>query len=146
VHAIDFLNAEPLDQSVLDHGERAGGALLRRLENDDRGAGKVTRLGEISGGAQQHRGVPVMAAGMHLAGNGRLVRQARFLLERQRVHVSAQPNDAPIFRQFMLGGGYARQTSCRIIVPFFAKFGNRFVPAAASLSRMRDYPQGSLES
>src|SRR5215469_13133960 len=92
VHAKDFLDAETRDQSVLDHGERAGAALLRRLENDDRSARKIARLGEIFGGAEQHGHMAVMAAGMHFAGNGRFVRQAGFFLQRQRIHIGAQPD------------------------------------------------------
>ncbi len=93
VHAVDFLDAEAGDQAVLDHRQGAGAALLRRLENHHGGAGKIARLGEIFGGAEQHRGVAVMAAGVHLARHGRFVRQAGFLLERQRVHVGAQADD-----------------------------------------------------
>ena len=93
VHAVDFLDAEAADQAVLDHGQRAGAALLRRLEDHHRGAGEVAGFGEIFGGAEQHRGMPVMAAGMHLAGNRRFVRQPGFLFDRQRVHVGAQADD-----------------------------------------------------
>ena len=42
------------------------------------------------GSAEQHRGVAVMAAGMHLAGHRRFIRQAGFLLDRQGIHVGAQ--------------------------------------------------------
>jgi hypothetical protein len=89
VHAVKFVDAEALDQPVLEHGQRAGAALLGRLENDHRRAGEIASLGEIFGGAKQHRGVAVMTAGMHLARNGRLVGQAGFFFERQRVHVGA---------------------------------------------------------
>ena len=54
-----------------------------------RGAGEVPCLGEIFSGAKQHRGVPVMAAGVHLARIGRAVRQVGLLIHRQRVHVGA---------------------------------------------------------
>ncbi len=93
VHPIDFLDAEARDQPVLDHGQGAGAALLGRLEDDHGGAGEIAGFGQILGGAEQHRGVAVMAAGVHLAGNGRLVGQPGLLFERQRVHVGAQPND-----------------------------------------------------
>jgi hypothetical protein len=93
VHAVNFLDAEALDQPVVDHGERAGAALLGRLENDHRGAGEIAGLGEIFCGAKQHRSMAVMAAGVHLARNGRLVGQAGFFFDRQRVHVGAQAND-----------------------------------------------------
>jgi len=65
-------------------------ALLRRLEDDHRRAREIARLGEIFGGAEQHGGVAVMAAGMHLARHGRLVRETRLLFEWQSVHVGAQ--------------------------------------------------------
>ena len=93
VHAVDLLDAEALHQAVLHHGLAAGAALLGRLEDHDRGAGEIARLGEIARRAEQHRGVAVMAAGVHLAGHGRLVGQVVRLLDRQRVHVGAQPDD-----------------------------------------------------
>ena len=93
VHAVDFVDAEAADQAVLDHRRGAGAALLGRLENHHGGAGEIARLGEIFGGAEQHRGVAVMAAGVHLARHRRFVRQAGFFLERQRIHVGAQADD-----------------------------------------------------
>ena len=92
VHAVDFLDAEALHQAVLHHGAAAGAALLGRLEDHDRGAGEVARLGQVFGGAEQHGGVAVMAAGVHLAGHRRPVGDVGRLLERQRVHVGAQPD------------------------------------------------------
>ena len=92
MHAVDLLDAEAVHQAVLDHGEAAGAALLRRLEDDHRRAGEVAGLGEILRRAEQHRGVAVMAAGVHLAGHGRLVGKLVRLLERQGVHVGAQPD------------------------------------------------------
>jgi hypothetical protein len=89
VHAVNFVDAKTREQPIFDHGERAGTALLRRLENHDRGAGEIARLSEIFGGAEQHGGVAVMAAGVHLAGNGRFVGQAGLFFERQRVHIGA---------------------------------------------------------
>ena len=92
VHAVDLVDGKAGDQAVFHHGLRAGAALLRRLEDHHRGAGEIARLGQIFGGSEQHRGVAVVAAGVHLAGHRRLVRQAGLLLERQRIHVGAQPN------------------------------------------------------
>ncbi len=92
VHAVDLLDAEAVHQPVLDHGEAAGAALLRRLEDHHRRAGEVARLGEILRGAEQHGGVAVMAAGVHLAGHRRLVGKLARLLQRQGVHVGAQPD------------------------------------------------------
>ena len=92
VHAVDLLDAEAVHHPVLDHGEAAGAALLRRLEDHHRRAGEVARLGEILRGAEQHGGVAVMAAGVHLAGHRRLVGKLARLLQRQGVHVGAQPD------------------------------------------------------
>ena len=92
VHAVDLLDAEPVHQSVLDHGGGARTALLGRLEDYDRVAGEIPGLGEIPRCTQQHRGVAVMAAGMHqarrLGGMGQIGR----FLDRQRVHVGAKPD------------------------------------------------------
>jgi len=92
VHAVDFLDVEALHQPVLHHGLAAGAALLGRLEDDDGGAGKIARLREVARSAQQHRGMAVMAAGMHLARHRRLVGNVVGFLDRERVHVGAQPD------------------------------------------------------
>ncbi len=94
VHAIDFLDAERLHQPVVDHRLGAAAAFFGRLENDDRRTGEIARRGEIARGAQQHRGVAVVAAGVHLARNGRAIGQVGHLFDRQRVHVGAKANDA----------------------------------------------------
>jgi hypothetical protein len=44
----------------------------------------------------KHRGVPVMAAGMHLARGGGGMCGPRRLHDRQRVHIGAQPDDRPL--------------------------------------------------
>ena len=92
MHAENLLDLEPVHQPVLDHGVGARAALFGRLEDHDRVAGEIARFGEIAGGAQQHRGVAVMAAGVHLAGVFRGIRQIGRLLDRQRIHVGAQPD------------------------------------------------------
>ena len=92
VHAIDLLDAEPVHQPVLDHGVGARTALLGRLEDHDRVTGEIPGLGEIPRCTQKHRGVTVMAAGMHQAGRlGGMGHVGRFL-DRQRVHVRAKPD------------------------------------------------------
>ncbi len=89
VHPVDFLDPEARHQAVVDHRLAAGAAFLGRLEDHDRVAAEIAGLGEVFGGAKQHRGVPVMAAGMHLSGDGGLVGQPGGLLDRQRVHIGA---------------------------------------------------------
>ena len=56
---------------------------------------KFARLGEVLRRAQQHRRVPVMAAGMHLAGDRRGVGELVGLVHVERVHVGAQADRAP---------------------------------------------------
>ena len=90
VHAVDLLDAEALHHAVLDHRAAAAAAFLGRLEDDHGGAVEIARLGEVLRGAQQHGGVAVMAAGVHLAGRLGGVGQAGRLVDRQRVHVGAQ--------------------------------------------------------
>ena len=76
VQAVDLLDAEALHQPVLDHLAAAAAAFLGRLEDDDGGAVEVPGLGEVLRGAEQHRGVAVVAAGVHRAGGGRGVGEA----------------------------------------------------------------------
>ena len=103
VHAIDLVAGETVHQPVLDHRGGSRAALFRRLEDDDRIAGEIPGLGEIARRAQQHRGVPVMATGVHLARRLRRVRQIGRLLDRQRIHVGAQPDHLC----FAVAGGLA---------------------------------------
>ena len=96
VHAIDLIDGETVHQPVLDHGGSARAALFRRLEDHDGVAGEIPGLREITGRAEQHRGMPVMAASMHLARClGCVVKLGR-LLDRQRIHVGAQPDHLDI--------------------------------------------------
>ena len=94
VHAVDRVAREPLEQPVLQHGQRPAAAFLARLEDEVDGAGEVAGAGEILGRAEQGGGMPVMAAGMHLARHRGAERQVRHLLHRQRVHVRPQADRA----------------------------------------------------
>ena len=80
------------NKPIVHHRPGAGAALLRRLEDDHRGAGEIARLRKIFGGPEQHGGVAVVAAGVHLAGHGRFVGDGCRLLDRQSVHVGAHPD------------------------------------------------------
>ena len=93
MHAVDLLDAETVHQPVLDHRNRARAALFGRLEDHDRIACEIAGLGEIARRTQQHRGVAVMAAGVHQALRPGGVRQIGRLLDRQRVHIRPQPDD-----------------------------------------------------
>ncbi len=94
VHPVNLADAEAVDQAIVDHRLAARAAFLRRLEDDRRRAIEVTGFGEIFGGAEQHCGMPVVAAGMHEAGRLRGVREAGRLHDRQRIHVGADADDA----------------------------------------------------
>ena len=83
-----------VEQAVLDHLARAAAAFFGRLEDQVDGAVVVAVLREVLGGGQQHRGVAVVAAGVHLAGVRALVREGVVLGDRQRVHVGAQADGA----------------------------------------------------
>jgi hypothetical protein len=54
------------------------------------GAVEISRFGEIARGAEQDRGVAVMAAAVKAAGNRGTPFQVGVLLHRQRIHVGAQ--------------------------------------------------------
>src|SRR5260370_6603539 len=90
VHAVLLSDMEALHQAVLYHGPAAAAALLRRLENHNCGAREIAGLGQIARGAEQHGGVPVVPAGVHLAGYGGLVWNIVGLKDGQRIHVGAQ--------------------------------------------------------
>ena len=77
VHAVDLGDAEALHHAVLDHLVAAAAAFFGRLEDHGHRAGEIARLGEIFRGAEQHGGVAVMAAGVHLAGNASRHRACR---------------------------------------------------------------------
>ena len=74
----------------LHHHIAAAAAFFRRLEDHRHGAREIAGFGEVFGRAEKHRGVAVMAAGMHLAGALRGIGLAGRLEDRQRVHVGAQ--------------------------------------------------------
>ncbi len=90
VHAEHRLDRKALEQPLLDHDPAAALVLLGRLEDEMDGAGEIAGLGEIARRAQQHRGMAVMAAGMHLAGDRRDMGEDVLLVDMERVHVGAQ--------------------------------------------------------
>ena len=94
VHAKHGIHRELLEQAVLDHLARAAAALFGRLENQVHRAVKIAVLGQVLRGGQQHGGVAVMAAGVHLAGVLAGVGKGVELLHRQGVHVGPQANGA----------------------------------------------------
>ena len=100
VHAVDGLGREALEQPFLHHGLATAEAFLGGLEDEIDRAGKVAGLGQVSRRTQQHRRVPIMAAGVHGAVVGRAVGDVVPFEDRQRVHVGAERDGALARRAF----------------------------------------------
>ena len=90
VHAEHGIAREPVEQAVLDHLAGAAATFLRRLEDQMDGAIEIAMLGQVVRRAQQHRGVTVVAARVHLAFVLRAMAEGVRFLQRQGVHVGAQ--------------------------------------------------------
>ena len=86
----DGVAGKTLEQPILQHRQRAADTFLAGLEDEIDRAVEGARLGQIARGAQQHRGVPVMAAGVHPARIAAAMVDLVGFLHRQRVHVGAQ--------------------------------------------------------
>ncbi|MNL65624.1 hypothetical protein D3C87_1899770 [compost metagenome] len=88
---INFIAAETLEQPFTDH---AGGTaivaphLLSRLKDENDAAGEIAGLCQIAGGAEEHRRVPVVTAGVHDAAIRRTMREIIALFNCERVHIS----------------------------------------------------------
>jgi hypothetical protein len=90
MHAVHCGYGKFFEQALLNHHSAAGLVFFGRLEDKAHGAPKLPRLGQVAGGTEQHRSVPVVAAGVHLAGPRRAMREVVGFGKRQRVHVGAQ--------------------------------------------------------
>ena len=67
VDGIHGINRKALEESVCDHRPRSFTVLFGGLENEGHATIEISIAGEILGGTQQHRGVTIVAAGVHLA-------------------------------------------------------------------------------
>ena len=94
MHAKNFVTGKFLEQSVLQHLTRATQTLFGRLKHNHRGAVKIPCGSQMFGRPEQHCGVAVMPTGMHHAGIGRGIIKPRRLVDRQRIHICAQPHTA----------------------------------------------------
>ena len=83
-----------LEQPLVHHGLAAAEPLLGGLEDEVDRAGEVAGLGEVLRRPQQHRRVPVVAAGVHGAVVGGTVIDIVRFEDRQRVHVGAERDGA----------------------------------------------------
>ncbi len=89
VLAVDRVDGEALEQPLFDHFAPAALALLGGLENEGDRAGEIAMLGEIARLAEQHRGMAVVPASVHLPWNRRPVRAAGNLLDIDRIEIGA---------------------------------------------------------
>jgi hypothetical protein len=104
VHGEDRVAWKALEQAFLDHAPGAATTteFLGGLEDQvKRASGAEAAGGGIArkhlGGAEQHRGMAVVAAGVHLAGNRAGPGQAGGFLDRQGIHVGAQAKAQAVF-------------------------------------------------
>ncbi len=88
------LDRKALEQAILDHHRRPAFRFLGRLEDEHGDAVEIRVVGQVAGGAEQHGGMAVVAAGVHLALVFRVMREFVQFAQRQRVHVGAQANHA----------------------------------------------------
>ncbi len=94
VQPVDGVAGEALEEPLLHHPPGAAAPLLRRLEDEMHRAGEFSRRGEVARGAEQHRRVSVVTAGVHLSRRDGLVGPLGKLRHGERVHVGAQPDAA----------------------------------------------------
>ena len=97
VQAVDRVHRILCEQAVFEHHPGAALRFLGGLENEVDGAVEsvgVAVFGEVARGAEQHRAVAVVAAGVHFPRLRRAVREIVLFRERQRVEVGAQADGA----------------------------------------------------
>ena len=98
MHAEDGIHRKLPEQAILDHHIGAAFRLLGRLKNEMDAAVKFQTtpvFGQVARRAEQHGGMPVMTAGVHLAGVPGAMRKLVVFLQRQGVHVGAQADGTP---------------------------------------------------
>ncbi len=90
VHAENGFHGKAVEEPVLDHLAGASAAFFGRLEDQVDRAIKGSLACQHLRGGEQHGGVPVVAAGMHLAGMLTGMGKGVEFGHGQRVHVGAQ--------------------------------------------------------
>ena len=94
VHAVNLIDIPTVHQPLLNHDIATAAAFLGGLEDQHDAAIEIARLRKVLCSTQQHRRMPIMAAGMHFAGGLRGIGQPRRFHDRQRIHIGAQPDGA----------------------------------------------------
>ncbi len=69
VQSVKLFNRKTLEQTLFQHHTSAAVLFLRGLKDQEERAAKIVAPGQIAGGAQQHRRMSVVAAGVHPAGS-----------------------------------------------------------------------------
>ena len=90
VHAKHCLHGESLKQAVLNHFACAAPTFFSGLENQINGAIKITVLRKMLSSSQKHGGVPIVATGVHFAGDGTGVGKGVELAHGQSIHIGTQ--------------------------------------------------------
>jgi len=67
VQGIDAIHREAGEQAFVAHAFAAGDVFFGGLEDEYDASGEVARGAQVFGGAEQHGGVAVVAAGVHFA-------------------------------------------------------------------------------
>ena len=96
VQRIDLAYVETVEDPFLDHHLGPAAGFFSGLEDQRYAAREIARFRQIFRRPQQHRCVPVVPAGVHLACVGAGIVQPGFLGDRQRIHVGAQPDGRPL--------------------------------------------------
>ena len=140
MQAINLIAREFGEEAFIDHGMRAATAFLGGLEDEVNRAVKIGIVFEIFRGAEQHRGMAIMAAGVHLAGVFGFPGFVVFLNDVERVHVGAQ---ADAFAGFIRGAfdggddaGFA-EAGLELNAPFFKFFLNQAAGEGFLISGLR---------
>ena len=95
VERVDLVDVEAVHDAFVHHDLAAAALFLRGLEEKRRAPPKRAGFGQITRRAQQHRCVPVMPAGMHLAVMRTGPIRPRRLDDGQRIHVRPERHRGP---------------------------------------------------
>ena len=95
VDAVDLGDGKAVHNPLLHHDLTTATIFLGGLEQERDPAREFAGFGQILGGPQKHGHMAIMAAGMHLAGDGGGMFSAGQLFDGQRIHIGAQANRRP---------------------------------------------------
>ena len=94
MHAKDRIHRKLFKQAILNHLARTATAFFGRLKDQIDSAVKVAVFGKVLGRCQQHGGVAIVSACMHLASvRAGVVKRVEFL-HGQRIHVGTKSDGA----------------------------------------------------